>query len=118
LGTEEGGSEEGEEERMSESEKFEAQGRAQAALKQAKSNVATLNTSLNECARQLSEVSSLIAQFVKDPHLKQHGILRLSEHLKTSASTLPNPDTITRLVDELVAESTRVKDLQEQVDQF
>jgi hypothetical protein len=103
---------------MSESEKFEAQGRAQAALKRSKSNVATINVSLQEHARSFAEVGGLIGQLIRDPLFRNDGVFPLSEHLKTSVAQLPTPESIASLVDALVSESMTLKELQKQVDQF
>jgi hypothetical protein len=103
---------------MSDSEKYEAQGKAHAALKQAKSNVATLNASLAEYARALAEASALVVRFLQDPLLQTPSLIRLSEHLKITALALDDPKRVARLVDELAAEAVRVKELQELVDKF
>jgi hypothetical protein len=103
---------------MSDSEKYEAQGRAMAALKQGKGNVATLHSSLAEYARRLSEASALVGRVLRDPLFQTPSFIRLSEHLKASLLELDDPKRIGRLVDELTAETARVQELQEQVDKF
>jgi len=103
---------------VSESDKFEAQGKAHASLKEARSNIHTITTSLNDYSRCLQELSRLVDRFVKDPHFKNANLIALSEHLKASLLQLQEPNAVARLVDELVAESNRSKVLQEQVDRF
>jgi len=101
---------------MSEDEKFAAQGKAHAALKQGKSNVAMIKTALNDYARNLEEVSRLISRFLADPSQRQNYILD-SSHLKQKMGTLETERMI-KLVDEFGAEVAQVNELQRQVDQF
>jgi hypothetical protein len=52
---------------MSEQDKFEAQGRAYAALKTATSNAATLTVSLREYSKRLKDLSRAIDTLLHDP---------------------------------------------------
>ena len=95
---------------MSESEKFEAQGKAHAALKQGRSNVATINSVLREYGRRLEEIGRLVPRFLAGPELTHNELKKSMENLET--------ERMLKLVDEFKAESAQVSELQEQVDNF
>ena len=102
---------------MSDSEKFEAQGRAYAALKEVKSNVDTAGAALHEHARRFGDAKALIERFVADPNQKNESYISPSEHLKTTIGQL-EIGAVAQLVDELKAESVRIAQLQEQIAKF
>lgn len=103
---------------LSEAEKFEAQGRAMANLKTAKSKVATLNTILREYADQLRETSGFVSQLIANPAYQTDSYIRLSDHLKQIIKNGVSAEEITKRIDELVDESERARQLQEQIDNF
>lgn len=104
---------------MTELDKFAAQGKAYTDLKTARANVATLNVALLQYGRTLSEVAGLVSTFVGNPAaVNPSACVKLSEHLKATIQQLSTPEGVVRLIDELVEETARVKELQEQVDQF
>jgi len=98
---------------MSESEKFEQQGKTYAALKNAKSNVATITSALNDYARQMEEVNRLISRLLANPEHRQDYIL-ISTHLKQKMESLET-ERMVKLVEEFAAESAQVRELQQQV---
>jgi hypothetical protein len=70
---------------MSESETFEAQGRAHAALKEARGRAATIKTTLTEYSRRLADLGHLVSQFAADPLQKNESSIPLSPHLQNLA---------------------------------
>lgn len=102
---------------MSESEKFEAQGRAHAALKEARANVATIRVKLAEYVRELAHVSSLISKFASDPLQENSSGIPLWRHLKTTLQSL-NGSSAADLIEELVREKERVEQLEAQIREF
>ena len=98
---------------MSESEKFEQQGKTHAALKRGRSNVATMSSKLSDYRRTLDEINRLIYHFLAKPE----NFASTAAALKQSMRSLETERMI-QLVDELTAESAQVQELQEQVDQF
>ena len=102
---------------MSDAEKFEAQGRAHAALKQAKSNVATIKTKLLAYADKLQETAAMVRRFVETPNENNpHSSIPRAQNVKTHL--WPISDDTARLVDDLAVEATKVQELQSQIDQF
>jgi multidrug resistance efflux pump len=99
---------------MSERETYEAQGRAHANLKQAKSRLATINTELRGYIRNLEEANGSITQFLAHPERNSH----LLDSLKQAIRRVSDSERICSLVDEFVGEMKRVAELQEQIDQF
>lgn len=97
---------------MSEEEKFEAQGRAYAELKKARSNVVTLTTSLQESAKDLEEISRDLDRLLGDPE-DQRLALELQERLRGISS-----ERIAARIAELDRESQRALLLKRQTDQF
>jgi hypothetical protein len=72
---------------MSDQDKFEAQGRAHAALRAARSNVATLTVALREFSQGLRELSQEIEILVADPARHESGAIKpqaenLGDHLR------------------------------------
>jgi hypothetical protein len=96
---------------MSEQEKFEAQGRAHAALRQAKSNVAILTVSLQETARGLRELSGWIDAF------GEPGKSRSASEIENRLRQLSIERGMLQ-IGELHEEAAKVRLLQEQIDQF
>jgi predicted SAM-dependent methyltransferase len=84
---------------MSESEKFEKQGRAHDALKKAKSNTATLKVSIAQYAKDLHEVANLLSAFAADPTAKSPSFTPLSEHLKSEIGQLPAQKAVLDMID-------------------
>jgi hypothetical protein len=101
---------------MSDAEKFEAQGRAQDALKRARSNAASIKVSLLEHAKTLEETGRLVRQFIDKPTYKNPSHIPLAEHLKAQFEVVSHLPIL--LIDELIKETATVSDLQNQVDQF
>jgi hypothetical protein len=99
---------------MSERETYEAQGRAHANLKQAKSRLATINTELRGYVRNLEEAGTSITQFLPTAGRNPH----LSDSIKASIRRASDSERVCSLIDEFVEETKRVAELQEQVDQF
>lgn len=95
---------------MSDQEKFEAQGRAHAALKASKSNVATLSVSLREYAQTLRDLSQGV-----DRLLAGHGDLEI---LQRQLREMTAPHRVIIQAGEFDAESKNVQSLQEQINQF
>ena len=104
---------------MTEDEIYEAQGRANAALKKAKSNVAAIHTVLSQHSRSLKEVAALIARLLSDPsYVEPSSHIKLSEHLKQQIQALPEREALAQLVEYFSTESAEVSQLQQQVDEF
>ena len=99
---------------MSEQEQYAAQGRAHANLKQARSRAAAINTSLREYIRDLEDVARSMTRFVSSPG----GNLQLYHSLKESVRCVAEREKICGLVDDLVTETKRVAELEEQIDRF
>ena len=99
---------------MSESEKYEAQGRAHANLKEAKSTVATIKATLQEYVRCLEETSRSLTRFLAYTDDNSH----LAHSCKEDIKSVSERERICGLVDQLVTESKRVAELQKQVDRF
>jgi hypothetical protein len=97
---------------MSDEEKFEAQGRAYAELKQARGNVATLTESLLRSARDLKEIAAGIHRLLEHPE-DQETALTTQERLKKV-----NVERLTALIGELDSESQKAAMLQRRTDQF
>ena len=87
-------------------------------LKTAKSKVATLNTILREYADQLRETSGFVSQLIANPAYQTDSYIRLSDHLKQIIKNGVSAEEITKRIDELVDESERARQLQEQIDNF
>jgi hypothetical protein len=102
---------------MSESEKFEAQGRAHAGLKEAKSNAATIRASLLNYGKRLGEASAFLKQFLADPLTHGANQVPISECLKGDFRNLKS-SSFENNVDQLVAEVKRAQELQQQIDNF
>jgi hypothetical protein len=101
---------------MSESEKFEMQGRAHAGLKESKSNAATVRTSLMAYSKRLEDATKFLREFLSDPLANGHN-MPISECLKGDLRNL-NSSTVERHIDQLVAETKRANELQEQINNF
>ena len=100
---------------MSESERFEAQGRAHAALKQARSNAATLRAVLKQHALDLKETAHAVHAIVSGGGRNANAHLSLGvEQAMARLSTANIPG----LIEEMYAEEQRAAELQQQVDQF
>jgi len=103
---------------MGESDKFEKQGRAHAALKQAKSNVATNAAALNETAKNLDRIVGLLRRFTKDPQARVDNLpIEIADELKIAIRRL-DLEAMQPMIDEYRADYDRVATLQAQVDQF
>lgn len=102
---------------MSDSEKFEEQGRAHAALKEAKANSATLRAALLRHSQRLGEMSAFIKQFLADPLAVGSSQMPMAEHIKADYRNLTS-SSFEGNVDQLVAEIKRMHELQQQVDHF
>ena len=89
-----------------------------ASLKAAKSKVATLNIILTEYAARLRETSGLVSHLIADPAHQTESHIRLSDHLKQTIKNCVSAEEITKRIEELVDESERVRQLQEQIDNF
>jgi hypothetical protein len=102
---------------MSDAEKFEIHGRAHAALKEARSNAATIKSRLLEYAKILDENGGMIRRFVENPTYKNpHSYISSSENLKAHLSTgLQNAP---ELIDQLTKETQSILELEEQIQQF
>jgi transposase-like protein len=98
---------------MSDQEKFEAQGRAYAALKEARSNVATLAVALGTHAQTLAQLSHDIQRLVADPARDQLG----SETLQRQLREMSNERAILQ-IGEIFAEAQKAQRLHEQINQF
>lgn len=107
---------------MSDRDNFVALGRAHAALKTAKSNVATLAASLGEYSIALGRASYSLDRFLDDPAKYDPAILLTDE-------TKPSPEIQDRLrglataqavlqIAELREEMGRVRQLEEEIDQW
>ncbi len=104
---------------MSESERYEAQGRAHAALKEARSNLATLQTVIKAYIDQLSGTAALGRQFLSDPHHKSATFVPIAEELKRQAQAVEQASGgLGKLVDELLEQAARIRELEEQVAKF
>jgi len=100
---------------MSDQEKYAAQGKAHADLKQARSNVAILSSALNAYARDLQTAGKSVSDFVSNPRSNLH----LSpENAKRAIALLPDPDQMAARIDELLEQAQLVERLQEEVDRF
>jgi hypothetical protein len=102
---------------MGESEKFEAQGRAHAGLKEAKSNAATIRASLLNYGKRLDEASAFLKRFLSDPLAEGYNHMPISECLKGDFRSIPST-AFESNVDQLVAEVKRAQELQHQIDNF
>jgi hypothetical protein len=102
---------------MSESEKYEAQGRAHAELKVAKSNAATIRASLLSYSKRLEEISKFVNQFLSDPLAMGSSNRSVAEHLKADCRNLFS-SSFESNVDELVKEVKRAAELQDQINNF
>lgn len=100
---------------MSDAESYEAQGRAHAELKDARSKVATLRASLLAYSRRLEETSSFLKTFLADPLAVGH--IPASEQVKSDYRNLSS-STFEKYVDDLVSEVKKVNQLQALVDNF
>jgi hypothetical protein len=100
---------------MSDDEKYKAQGKTHADLKKARSNVATLSSSLNGYARDFQSAGRTLSDFVANPRLN---LQLLPENAKRAIGVLPPLDQIAAQIDELVEETRLVERLQEEVDRF
>ena len=103
---------------MSDQEKFEAQGRAYAALKAARANVATLTVSLREFSTVLRELSAAINAFVLDPAQRDPGAIKpqyanIQDHLRR----LSTGRAILEL-EEIREEASKARLLEEQIEKF
>ena len=110
---------------MTEAEKFEAQGRAYACLKQAKSNIALLHAVFLDYGHRWQKSGDLGASIGDARRSRGSATLAFSDDIlslggkcKTLALDLPDPATLARQLDELASEAERVKELQALVDQF
>jgi hypothetical protein len=102
---------------VSDPEKYEAQGRAHAALKTARSNVATLTLALHEYTQALRRLAKTMDTFVHDPLTtvpRPLGELAdIQEHLRQL-----DTERAIRQLEELREETSRVRLLQGQIEQF
>ena len=64
----------------------------------------------------LKTLAALVSQFVSDPLQKDKSLVPPSGHLKNSTHALRDYETVNGWIDELVSESAKVRDLQEQID--
>ena len=101
---------------MGDAEKYEAQGRAHAGLKEAKANAATAHASLLNYSKRLEETNAFLKAFLSNP-LSQDGYITPAEVVKSNYRNLTS-STFESNVDELVTELKRAKELQEQIDKF
>jgi len=102
---------------MSDAEKYEAQGRAHAALKLARSNAATIKSQLLEYAKKLEDDSGMVRRFVDNPTFKHPNSntpasVNLKEHLSMGLQNAPE------LIDQLTKETESILALDEQIRQF
>ena len=103
---------------MSDDEKLLAQGRAHAALKTAKSNVATLTVNLREFSETLRELSNEIDLLLGDPARHEPGTTKpqsenLGDHLKRL-----DTGSAAFWLREIHDEATKVRLLEEQIAKF
>ena len=103
---------------MSDQEKFEAQGRAYAAVKTARSNVATLTVSLREFSTMLRELSAAIDAFVLDPARRDPGAIKpqyanIQDHLRRLST-----ERAVFELGEIQEEAAKARLLQEQIEKF
>jgi hypothetical protein len=101
---------------VSESEKFEKQGRAHAGLKEARANAATLHASLLRYSQRLDETNAYLKQFLSDP-LDEGGYVSAADHVKANYRNLTS-SSFESDVDGLVMELKRARDLKEQIEKF
>jgi hypothetical protein len=102
---------------MSDSEKFEAHGRAYARLKDMKSSAATAKAILLEYSERLDSTNKLVKQFINDPLYKSSSYIQLSDHLKGEIGRLSVAE-LANQVDELVYTTKQLIELQAQIDSF
>lgn len=103
---------------MSESEKYEAQGRAYASLKQARSNIATIKAALLHHARYFADVERLLTQLAKEPNAANAAGMSLAGHLETLLEGLPDGKTVAKLIDDLAGQSAWASRIEEQISKF
>jgi len=77
---------------MGESEKFEAQGRAHAQLKEARSTIATIEAELLRYSRLFRDLGEPVEQFAHDPAFKNDAYISLSGHIKAQATQIPRSE--------------------------
>jgi hypothetical protein len=97
---------------MSEQERFEAQGRAYAALKKAKSNVATISATLDAYRKDVEETARSLGRLIQTPS-NPGASADLTNKLRAS-----DPGKFIELAEELHTEAVTVRDLQDKVDNF
>ena len=102
---------------MTDSEKFEAQGRAYSGLKEAKSNIATLRTSMEAYRKRLHDSVSSITRFLENPAAIGGDGQTMAEYIKSIYRSLRN-DQFEANADELAREVQRESDLQKLIDNF
>ena len=103
---------------MSEQEKFEAQGRAYADLKTAKSNIATLTVALREFSKTLRELSGEIDNLLADPaRIEPKAIKPQAENLGDHLRRLDTGSAAFHL-SEIHKEATKARFLEEQIAKF
>jgi hypothetical protein len=102
---------------MSDSEKFEAHGRAHATLKDAKSAVATSKAVLMEYSDRLEAVNRNVKKFIADPLHKSDSHILLAEQLKAQIRGL-FVALLDEQIDELAYATQKVATLEEHIEKF
>jgi hypothetical protein len=103
---------------MSDDEKHLAQGRAYAALKTAKSQVATLTVTLREFSKTLRELSNEIEGVLADPARRDPGTTKPQpDNLGTHLRALDTGSAAVQLFD-LYKAATEARLLEEQIAKF
>lgn len=102
---------------VSESEKYEVQGRAYAELKIAESNAATIRISLIAYSERLKGFDSFLKQFLSDPLAVGSIKALIADHIKADYRNLVS-SSLESNVDELVKETKRIAELKTLIAKF
>jgi hypothetical protein len=106
---------------MSESERFEAQGRAHAGAKRLRSEIATASAEVARLNRRLADLTGRIDQFLRQPCGQDPGrpvanAAEIAHSLRFEMGTALS--TMATLVDEIYAKAEEVAVLEEQIKKF
>jgi len=97
---------------VSESEKFEAQGRAHAALRESRSKIATIAAELRRCQSLFESVATDLALVASQPSaLRQDALAR-------GLDLLPAADKIRVLAAEFATEQEKAAELEDRISRF
>jgi hypothetical protein len=102
---------------MSEIEIDAAQGRAYREHKQASSNITTLQARLSAYATDLSDASQQLKTFIREPIYQVPGGPRRVDSMRVNLTRLFS-QTIVDLLAELVSETERLQDIEDQISRF